>query len=72
MIPVAPMPVIIIFGKFFTGSWVSSAMLTESSKPTIAKKARAVAAVTARKALLSLGLSKTMVREKSVRPAKRA
>ena len=43
-------------------------MLTESSKPTIAKKASEVAAVMAKKVLLSLGLSKTMVREKSARP----
>ena len=55
MRPVTPMPVSIILGKMRTGSWVSSAMLTESSKPTIAKKASEVAAVTARKAFLSLG-----------------
>lgn len=72
MTPVIPMPVIIILGKLRTGSLVSSAMLTESSKPTIAKKANEVAAVTAKKADLSEGLSKTIVREKSVLPAKRA
>ena len=49
------MPVIIILGKIRTGSLVSSAMLTESSKPTIAKNASEVAAVTAKNALLSLG-----------------
>ena len=43
-------------------------MLTESSKPTIAKKANEVAAVMAKKVLLSLGLSKTMVWEKSALP----
>ena len=43
-------------------------MLTESSKPTIAKKASDVAAVIARNVLLSLGLSKTMTREKSALP----
>ena len=39
-----------ILGKIRSGSLVSSAMFTESSKPTIAKKASAVAAVTAPKA----------------------
>ena len=71
MTPVMPMPVIIIFGKFLTGSCVSSAMFTESSKPTIAKKASAVAAVTAKKAPLSFGSSNTMVREKSTSPRTR-
>ena len=37
----------IILGKVLTGSLVSSAMLTESSKPTMAKNARAVAEATA-------------------------
>ena len=55
MTPVMPSPVSIIFGKILTGSLVSSAMFTESSKPTIAKNASEVAAVTAKKALLSLG-----------------
>ena len=39
------MPVIIILGVFRTGSLVSSAMLTESPNPTIAKNASDVAAV---------------------------
>ena len=43
-----------IFGNISTGSLVSSAMFTESSKPTIAKNANEVAAVTATKVLLSL------------------
>ena len=64
------MPVIIILGKIRTGSLVSSAMLTESSNPTMAKNANEVAAVTAKKALLSLGESKTTVREKSPWPPK--
>ena len=62
MTPVIPMPVIIILGKLRTGRLVSSAMLTESSKPTIAKKANEVAAVT-KKADFVGGLSKTIVRE---------
>ena len=53
MTPVMPMPVSIIFGKLRTGSLVSSAMFTASSKPTIAKKASEVAAVIARKTFLS-------------------
>ncbi len=72
MVPVMPRPVSIIFGKLRTGSLVSSAMLTESSKPTIAKNASEVAAVTARKAFLSPGLWKTMVRLKSVLSANSA
>ncbi len=43
-------------------------MFTESSKPTIAKNASVVAAVTARKTLLSSDDSKTTTREKSARP----
>ena len=43
-------------------------MLTESSKPTIAKNASEVAAVIAKNVLLSLGESKTTVREKSALP----
>ncbi len=43
-------------------------MFTESSKPTMAKKASVVAALTARNTLLSSGLSKMTVREKSARP----
>ena len=64
------MPVIIILGKIRTGSLVSSAMLTESSKPTIAKNASEVAAVTAKNALLSLGRVEDHVREKSPLPPK--
>ena len=45
-------------------------MLTESSNPTIAKKASDVAVVTAKKALLSPGDSKTMVRDQSPLPPK--
>ncbi len=42
-----------IFGKVRSGSLVSSTMFTESSKPTIAKNAIEVAAVTARNMPLS-------------------
>ena len=55
-------------GKIFTGSFVSSAMFTESSKPTIAKKASEVAAVTAMKAFLSSAVSNATTREKSTSP----
>ena len=55
-------------GRTLTGSFVSSAMLTESSKPTIAKKARAVAAVTAPKALCPSAVSKSSSREVSPTP----
>ena len=72
MTPVMPSPVSIILGKIRTGSLVSSAMLTESSKPTIAKKASEVAAVTAKKADLSPGDSKMRVRDQSPAPPKRA
>ena len=41
-------------------------MLTESSNPTIAKNASAVAAVTAVKAFFSAEVSKATTREKSV------
>ena len=51
-----------------TGSLVSSAMFTESSKPTIAKNASEVAVVTARKAFLSAAVSKAITREKSTSP----
>ena len=54
MTPVMPSPVSIILGKIRTGSLVSSAMLTESSKPTIAKKA-SDAAVTAKEGRLVAG-----------------
>ena len=43
-------------------------MFTESSKPTIAKNASDVAAVTAKKTLRSSELSKTTTREKSALP----
>ena len=68
MMPVMPRPVSIIFGKSRTGSLLSSAMLTESSKPTIAKNASDVAAVTAKKTPRSSELSKTTTREKSALP----
>ena len=68
MTPVIPSPVSIMRGKSRIGSLHSSAMLTESSKPTIAKKASEVAAVIAKNVLLSLGLSKTTTREKSALP----
>src|ERR687890_208279 len=42
-----PRPVSMVRGKMRSGSLVSSTMLTESSKPTIAKKAIDVAVVTA-------------------------
>ncbi len=68
MRPVMPSPVSIIFGKMPGGSLHSSAMLTESSKPTIAKNASDVAVVTARKTFLSSGVSKATTREKSASP----
>lgn len=61
-------PVSIIVGKILVGSRVSSAMFTESSNPTMAKNANDVAVVTARKMLLSSGVSNTVTREKSARP----
>ena len=69
MSPVMPRPVSIILGKSRRGFSVSSAMLTESSKPTMAKKASVVAAVTAMKALLPSADSKIITREKSALPA---
>ena len=62
MMTATPRPVSIVRGKIFSGSWVSSTMLTESSKPTIEKKAIAVATVTAMNRPLSSGLSKTVIR----------
>ena len=50
-----PSPVSMVRGKICSGSLVSSTMLTESSKPTIAKNAIEVAAVTARNMPLALG-----------------
>ncbi len=58
------------FGKIRTGSFVSSAMFTESSNPTMAKNASDVAVVTARKTLLSSGVSNATTREKSASPPK--
>jgi hypothetical protein len=46
-----------------TGSLVSSAMFTESSKPTIAKNASDVAAVIAKKMLLSPAVWNETIRE---------
>ena len=43
-------------------------MFTASSKPTMAKNAKDVAAVIARKTLLSPAVSKTVTREKSALP----
>jgi hypothetical protein len=63
-----PKPVSSIFGKIFTGFFVSSATLTESSKPTIAKKPNDVAVVTARKAFLSSAVSKATTREMPTSP----
>ena len=63
-----PSPVSMILGKTFSGFLVSSAMLTESSKPTMAKKASVVPAVTARKIDLSSGVSNMTTREKSALP----
>ena len=59
-------------GKIRTGSLVSSAMLTESSKPTMAKKASAVAAVTATNSALPCGVSNSrQPREVAVAAAER-
>ncbi len=63
-----PSPVSIIRGKSRTGFLHSSAMLTESSKPTIAKKASEVAAVSAMKADFSSDDLKIITSEKSARP----
>ena len=57
-----------ILGNVLIGSLVSSAMFTESSNPTIAKKASEVAAVTARKVFLSSTVSNATMREKSTSP----
>lgn len=51
------------FGKVVTGFLVSSAMFTESSKPTIAKNASDVAVVTAKKTFLSDAVSNATIRE---------
>lgn len=71
MMPVIERPVSMIFGKI-CGSLVSSTMFTESSKPTIEKKASAVAPVIARNTLLSSAVSKMTTREKSALPEPRA
>src|SRR5689334_18826468 len=63
--PAMPRPDSSTLGNTRTGSLVSSAMFTESSKPTIAKKASDVAVVTARNAFLSLAVSNATTREKS-------
>ena len=72
MTPVTHSPISIIFGKFRTGSLVSSAMFTESSKPTIAKNANDVAAVTATKGLLPSAGAISPAAEKSASPKPRA
>ena len=51
------------------GSLVSSAMLTESSKPTMAKKASVVAAITGQNALTPSGVWNCVMRETSPCPA---
>ena len=63
-----PSPVNMIRGKIFSGSFVSSAMFTESSKPTMAKKASEVPAVMAMKIDLSSAVSNMTTREKSALP----
>ena len=56
------------FGKIFEGFLVSSAMFTESSKPTMAKKASVVAAMTDQNMPLSPAGSKVKARETSPWP----
>ena len=63
-----PSPLSIILGKMRLGSFVSSAMLTESSKPTIAKNASEVAVLTASSTFLSSGVSNAMTRDQSALP----
>ena len=63
-----PRPVSMVRGKIRSGSWVSSTMLTESSKPTMAKNATDVAAVTARNRPLSPASSKETTRLRSPLP----
>ena len=55
-------------GKIRSGSLVSSTMLTESSKPTIAKNATEVAAVTARNIPFSSGEENVVTRLRSPSP----
>src|SRR5215212_7314594 len=57
-----------ILGKIRSGSLTSSAMFTESSKPTMAKKASVVPAVTATKIDRSSGVSKITTRDRSALP----
>nr|BFE72192.1 hypothetical protein GCM10020092_054930 [Actinoplanes digitatis] len=61
-------PVSMTLGKIRTGSFVSSAMFTESSKPTIAKNASAVAAVTEKNAVSPGGELNSTSRETSPSP----
>ena len=68
MMTATPRPVSIVRGKIFCGSCTSSTMLTESSKPTMAKKATEVAAVTARNRPLSSAPSKVVTRLMSPSP----
>ena len=68
MITAMPSPVSMVRGKIRSGSLVSSTMLTESSNPTMAKKAIEVAAVTARKRPLSSADSKVVTRPRSPSP----
>ncbi len=63
-----PRAVSITFGNTFSGSLVSSTMLTESSKPTMAKNATAVATVTARNMPRSLPELNTTIRPMSASP----
>ena len=60
-----PRPVSITRGKVRPGSSTSSTMLTESSKPTMAKNATVVAMVMAAKTFFSPGDSKTTTRPTS-------
>ena len=69
MVPVSTRPVSSTFGKMRLGSCVSSAMLTESSKPTMAKKASVVPAMTPHITLPSALVLNVMVRDRSPVPA---
>ncbi len=62
----------ITLGKVRTGSCVSSAVFTESSKPTRAKNASAVAAVMAVKGVWPSARSSWVARERSPRPPRSA
>ena len=72
MSPVIDRPVSRILGKTFDGSLTSSAMFTESSKPTMAKNASDVAVVTAMKIDLSSGVSNMTTRDRSALPCVKA